>query len=256
MAETKINPHEIALHTTKDDVASNPETRLRVSADSLGEALYRKSTIEAISALLRIRDVATSVVMNGVPRQFPRLQEALGIPDSAFPEKRGDVSAIVSVSGTFVNGDFHVAETKKMEFFRDRKKVDLPFRLEFGERMLATIVAVEDGKSDEIVGRSELFGPIDVEKVVIASVLPKPKTPPLAIGCSTCSKPLEPGERPAVEETEESASAGGSRRWKCASCVLSGIVSDGAKAPSPEVVRDGGEDPEKFDETTGPMPTT
>lgn len=275
-----INPREISLYSVFADVDSTtPEIRLRPRPDVTGEQLLRKSTIGAVESLLNLRDLAVEFATNAKPEHFDGFvrdfRRALGLPVEAEKTPGGNVSATIVVRGTKdpATGDFHVGGIDSIELIRDRKKIDLPFYLVEGERMLATIVVPGgDGKSDEVVGRAEVVAPTggtDITEIKLSPVLRAPKVSPLAIGCSTCGKALEPGERPAVEETAESAGTT-PRRWKCAACVMSGLVGSGPKPPEggPDVVgriskaetapaetAGGGEEVEKFDEATGPMET-
>jgi len=282
MAEKpKVNPREISLYSVFADVGSTtPEIRLRPRPDVTGEQILRESTVVAIERLLNLRDLAVEFATNAKPEHFDGFvrdfRRALDLPVEAEKTPGGNVSATIVVRGTKdpATGNFHVAGIDSIELIRDRKRIELPFYLVEGERMLATIVVPGgEGKSDEVVGRAEVVAPpggTDVTEIKLSPVLVAPKVSPLAIGCSTCGKTLEPGERPAVEETAESAGSS-PRRWKCAACVMSGLVGSGPKPPEggPDVVgripaaipdaapaeTAGGEEVEKFDEATGPMET-
>ena len=240
MKNMKINPREITLCTVFNDLDSEfAQTHLRPRPDVIGEQIVRPSTIAAIESLLKIRDLALDFARLGdlgTYKTFLRdFREAFCLPPEE-PAKGGDVFAIVSVSGEMKDDGFHLGTVEKTEFYKNRQKIDLPFRLEAGDRMIATVVHVEEGKSDEVVGRSETFGPLEVTSVLVAPFLPKPKTTPLAVGCSTCGKPLDPRDRPAVEEVEGTTS-GAARRWKCAACVMSGLSG---VAEKPEAMSPGG----------------
>jgi len=277
MAEKpKVNPREISLYSVFADLGSTtPEIRLRPRPDVMGEQILRESTVESIRSLLNVRDLAVEFATKAKPDHFDGFvrdfRRALDLPVEAEKTPGGNVSATISVSGTRVGDDFHVEAVRSIELIRDRKLIELPFYLVEGERMLATIVVPgAEGKSDEVVGRAEVVAPpggTDVTEIKISPILSLPKVSPLAIGCSTCGKALEPGERPAVEETAESAGSA-PRRWKCGACVMSGLVGSGPKPPeggpdvvgkigdaAPAVVGDPATDPEKFDESTGPMET-
>ncbi len=279
-----INPREISLYSVFADVDSTtPEIRLRPRPDVTGEQLIRKSTIDAVESLLNLRDLAVEFATNAKPEHFDGFvrdfRRALGLPVEAEKTPGGNVSATIVVRGTKdpATGDFHVGGIDAIELIRDRKKIDLPFYLVEGERMLATIVVPGgEGKSDEVVGRAEVIAPpggTDVTEIKLSPILRKAKTIPLAEFCQTCGKTLEPGEKPGVEETEESAAGNPNRRWKCGPCILSGLVGPSTKPPeggpdvvgripgnaAPAVVEepkpDPATDPEKFDEATGPMET-
>lgn len=279
MAEKpKVNPREISLYSVFADLGSTtPEIRLSPRPDVTGEQILRESTVVAIERLLNLRDLAVEFATNAKPEHFDGFvrdfRRALDLPVEAEKTPGGNVSATIVVRGTKdpATGNFHVAGIDSIELIRDRKRIELPFYLVEGERMLATIVVPGgEGKSDEVVGRAEVVAPpggTDVTEIKLSPVLVAPKVSPLALCCTTCGKTLEPGERPAVEETAESAGSS-PRRWKCVACVMSGLVGSGPKPPeggpdvvgkigdaAPAVVGDPATDPEKFDESTGPMET-
>jgi len=240
----QIDPHEITLRQSRSDVGSEFETRLAPAPDVIGETLIRQSTIASVRMLLEIRDLATEAVHQGKRGEHPALQKALGITDEMISERPGDVTGLVLVSGSERPDGYKIDLVRSVELYRDRKRVSLPLLLVPLQRMFLTIVfRSDDATTETVIGHSEVVGPRAVDEIKTTGFFPKLKLSPLAAGCTTCHMPIGPGEKPAVEETEQSAD-GSPRRWKCMRCVMAGLT---AKTEDPE-------DPEKFDEATGPMP--